>query len=116
MGSVSTSEFLEQRLGLGLAHLEPQLPMAHLEPWQHARQHIGRQRWDDAEAKLPAQQVTVAGEIDQVASRGEDVLGALRCVNANIGEHDLARTPLHQRGADLALQVADLHGKGGLGH
>ncbi len=112
----ASGQLFEQQLGLGLAHLQAQLRMEHLEPWQHARQHIGRQRWDDAEAKPPAQQVAVAGEVDQVAGGGEDALGPLRHIDTNIGEHDLARTPLHQFGADLALEFAHLHGQGRLGH
>ena len=57
----------------------------------------------------------MAGEIDQVARGGEDLLGALRHVQAGVGERDLARPPLDQFGADLALQLADLHRQRRLG-
>ena len=66
--------------------------------------------------KPPAEQVAVAREIDQVAGGGEDLLGALRHVQAGVGERDLARPPLDQFGADLALQLAHLHRQRRLGH
>ena len=56
----------------------------------------------------------MAGEIDKVARGGEDLLGALRHFQAGVGERDIARPPLHQLGADLALQLADLHRQGRL--
>ena len=87
-----------------------------LQPRQHARQNVGRQRRDDAELEPPAEQVAVAGEIDQIAGGGEDLLGALGHVQADIGERDVARPPLDQFGADLALQLAHLHGQRRLGH
>jgi hypothetical protein len=83
--------------------------MRRLQPRQHPRQYIRRQRRDDAEPQVAVQQVAMAGEVDKIAGGGEDVIGALRHVNANIGEHDLTRTPLHQHGADLALELAHLH-------
>ena len=106
---LAAAELLEQQLGLRLAHLQPQPRIICLQPRQHPRQHIGRQRRDDAELELPAQQGTMAGEVDEVAAGGEDGLGPLRHVLANLGEHDLARTPLHQFGADLAFKLAHLH-------
>ena len=57
----------------------------------------------------------MAGEIDQIARGGEDLLGALRHVEAGVGERDLARPPLDQLGADLALQLAHLHRQRRLG-
>ena len=64
----------------------------------------------------PLSTFAVAGEIDEIAGGGEDLLGALGHVEADIGQRDFARPPLHQLGADLALQFADLHGQRRLGH
>ncbi len=58
----------------------------------------------------------MAREIDQVAGGGQNLLGALRHLQAGIGERDIARAPLDQIGTDLALEFADLHGQSGLGH
>ena len=63
----------------------------------------------------PVSDVAVAGEVDQVAGRGENVLGALRHLCAGFGQRDFAGAPLHQFGADLALEFAHLHGKRRLG-
>ena len=74
----AAAQFVEQQLGLRLAHLQPQLRIFRRELRQHARQDVGRQRRDDAEQEPPAQHVAVAGEVDQIARGGEDLLGALR--------------------------------------
>ena len=65
--------------------------------------------------RCAAEHVAVAGKIDEIAGGGEDVLGALRHVEAGVGERDLARPPLDQLGAEFALQLADLHGQRRLG-
>ena len=57
----------------------------------------------------PAEHVAVAGEVDEVARRGEDLLGARGDFQAGVGERNVARPPLDQFGADLALQLAHLH-------
>ena len=64
----------------------------------------------------PAQHVAVAGEIDQIAGRGQDVFGAPRHVEADVGERNIARPALDQFGADFALQFAHLHRQRRLGH
>ena len=46
----------------------------------------------------------------------EDLLGALRHFEPGVGERDVARPPLDQLGADLALELADLHRQRRLGH
>jgi hypothetical protein len=53
----------------------------------------------------------VAGEIYEIAGGGEDLLGALRHVEPSVGERDLTLPPLDQFGADLALELAHLHGQ-----
>ena len=114
--SFAAHQFVEQQLGLRLAHFEPQLRIFRRELRQHARQDVGRQRRDDAEQEPPAQHVAVAGKIDQIARGGEDLLGALGDVQTGFGERDVARPPLHQFGADLALEFAHLHRQRRLGH
>ena len=55
-------------------------------------------------------------EVDEVACGSQDVLGALRHLQASVGERNVARAPLDQIGTDLALEFAYLHGQSGLGH
>ena len=57
----------------------------------------------------------MAGEIDEVARGGEDALGALRHFQTDLGDGDLARPALDQIGAQLALELADLHRQRRLG-
>jgi hypothetical protein len=87
-----------------------------LQPRQHARQDIRCKRWDDPQSKFAAEHVAVAGEIDQVARGGDNVLGALRDLDAGFGESNLARTPLDEFRPNLALKFPDLHGERRLGH
>ena len=58
----------------------------------------------------------MAGEIDQIARRRENVFGAAGDFEADVGEHDIARTPFDQFGADLAFEFAHLHRQRWLGH
>ena len=76
----------------------------------------GRQRRDNAEAKLAGEYAAVAGEVDKVAGRSKDVLGAPRHFEADLGQRDLAGPPLHQLSADFALKFAHLHRQSRLGH
>ncbi len=55
-------------------------------------------------------------KIDEIARRRENALGALRDFDAGRGERDLARPAFDQLGADLALQVPDLHRQRRLRH
>ncbi len=55
-------------------------------------------------------------DIDDVARRRQDALGAPRHLGTDIGEHGLAPTPLHQLYAERLLQLTNLHGQGRLGH
>src|SRR5581483_721347 len=48
-------------------------------------------------------------EVDEIACRRENALGAFGDVDADSREHDFARAPFDQVGADLPLQFADLH-------
>src|SRR6185312_6683020 len=79
------------------------------------RQKIWRQRWDDAELQRARQHVAVAGEVDEVARGGEDTFGALRDFEPGLGDGDFAGAALDQLGAQLALELADLHGERRLG-
>ena len=89
--------------------------MAAMEERENFRQHIGSQRGDDADLQPPDEQpFAVPRDIDDVARRGQDALGAPRHLGAGLGERDLARPPLHQLDAEGPLQVADLHRQGRL--
>ena len=59
----------------------------------------------------PLEHVAVAREVDQIAGGGEHLFGALGDFHADIGERDLVRAALDQLDADLALQLAHLHGQ-----
>jgi len=58
----------------------------------------------------------MAREIDEVARGGQNALGALSHFDPSRGERNLARPALDQLGADLALEIPDLHGEGRLRH
>ncbi len=110
-------QLLEQHLGLRLAQLDAQVRIAPLQHGQDLRQHIGRDRGDDAELHAAGQQpAAMAREIRQVAGRGQHALGALRHLGADVGQGDFARPPLDQRHAEVCLQLPDLHGERRLGH
>jgi hypothetical protein len=51
----------------------------------------------------------VARKIDEIAGGGENTFGALRHLQAGVGECDLVRPSFDQFGADLALKLAHLH-------
>src|SRR5581483_247817 len=74
-------------------------------------QHIGRQRRDDPKAQGSRKHIAMRGEFDEVARRGENAIGARSDLRAGVGEDDLAGTALDERGAELALELADLHGE-----
>jgi hypothetical protein len=56
----------------------------------------------------------MTGKINEIPRRGQDLLGALRHIEAGVGERHLAWPPLDQIGVDLALELADLHRQGRL--
>ena len=56
------------------------------------------------------------GEIDQIARGRQHVLAAPRDFAPDIGQHHVARPPLHHRDAEGPLEIADLHRQRGLGH
>ena len=58
----------------------------------------------------------MAGEIDEVARAREHALAPAHHLGADLGEHDLAGPALDQRHPEQLLEIADLHGKSGLGH
>ena len=110
-------KLVDQRARLRLAQLDAQLGKALLQRRQDLRQHIGRERRDHAEPQPPGQQPpAVAREVDEVARRRQHALGAPRDFRAGLGQHHLARPPLHQVGAEVLLEVADLHRQRRLGH
>ncbi len=51
----------------------------------------------------------MAREIDEIARRGQDLLGTLRHIEAGVGQHHLTRPPLDQFSVDLALKLTYLH-------
>ena len=110
-------QLLDQHMRLRLAQLDAQVRIAALQHRQDFRQHIGRDRGDDAELHAPGQQpAAMEREIREVAGRGQHPLGALRHLDADVGQGDLARPPLDQRHAELRLQLLDLHGQRRLRH
>ncbi len=58
----------------------------------------------------------MTGEVDEIAGRGEDALGTLGHLPADVGRYDVARPPLEKIGADRTLQGTDLHRERRLGH
>ncbi len=56
------------------------------------------------------------GKIHQIARGGQHVLGPPRDLAADIGQHHIARPPLHHGDAEGTFQIADLHRQRGLGH
>ena len=86
-----------RHLGLGLAQFDAQVGIAALQRRQNLRQHIGRERGDDAELQPSGQQpAAVPGEVHQVAGRGQHLLGPARDLDADVGEGHLARPALDQ--------------------
>ena len=114
---LAACELIEQHARLGLAQLDLQIGIAALEHRQHPRQHIGRQRRDDAQGQATGQDVAaMPGEIEEIARRGQDLLAALGDLDPDIGQHHVAWAALDHLDAELPLQVADLHGQRRLGH
>ena len=66
--------------------------------------------------KDAAEHLAMAREIDEIARRGQDLLGTLRHIEAGVGQHHLARPPFDQFGVDLAFKLTDLHRQCRLGH
>jgi len=74
------------------------------------RQQIGRQRRNHAERQPPRQQAAaLAGEVDQIAGSRQHLFATLGDLPPDIGQHHIARPPLHHGDAERALQIADLH-------
>ena len=110
-------DVLDKLPGLGFPQLQPQFRKPCLQQRENARQQIGRQRWNHPERQPAGEQpAALMGEVDQVARCRQHVLGPPRDFAPDIGQHHIARPPLHHRDAEGALQVANLHGQGGLGH
>lgn len=53
----------------------------------------------------------MAREIDEIAGGGENLFGALGHFQPGVGERDVVRAALNQLDADLALELAHLHGQ-----
>jgi hypothetical protein len=102
---------------LGFPQFEPQLRKPVLQQRENPRQQIGRQRRYNPE-RQPSRQhaAAMAREIDQIARGSENVLAAPGNFAPDIGQHHVARPPLHHRNAKRALEVAYLHRQRGLGH
>jgi hypothetical protein len=60
-------ELLKQHLCLRLAQLKPQARILGLHARQDARQHIRRERRDDAELERSTENITMASEVDEIA-------------------------------------------------
>ena len=81
-----------------------------METRQDARQQIGADRRNDADAKRPAQHLgMLAREIGQILDRPHDGAGAAGDLAAGRGQERAAARPLDQRRAESDLQLFDLH-------
>ena len=107
---LTARKLLKQYLCLRLAQLKPQARILCLQAWQHAWQHIRRERRNDAELERPAEHITVAREVDKIAGGGENLFGAFGYFQPSIGERDLVRAAFNQLDPNLALELAHLHG------
>ena len=58
----------------------------------------------------------MAGEIDQIARGRQHVVAASGDFAPDIGQHHVARPPLHHGDAERPLEIADLHRQRRLGH
>ena len=114
---LAAGELVEQHPGLGLAQFDLQLGIVALQRRQHPRQHIGRQRRDDAQASSRPVSTLRRCRAKSTRSRAAGRICSLRAATSmpDIGQHDVARTPLDHLHAQLPLQVADLHGQRRLG-
>ena len=82
---------------MGLAQVDAQFRKAMVQDRKESRQHIGRERWDDAELQPSSQQpAAMAREIDQVAGGGQHLLAPARDLDAGFGQCDVARTAFDQ--------------------
>src|SRR4029079_16237989 len=79
-------KFFKQHLGLCFAQLQPQWRISRLQSRQHARQYVWSECRDDAEFELTAEHIAVARKIDEIAGGGENTFGALRHLQAGVGE------------------------------
>jgi hypothetical protein len=108
-------EFGEQLLGLCLQEIKAQIGILQVQLRQHVRQDIRGQRGNHAKAQRTAQHVgSMLSQVCQVAHCTEDRSGALRDLDAKIGEHRSAPAPLDQLDTERFFQLAHLHRKRGL--
>ena len=83
---------------------------------QDARQQVGADRRDDAEAQAAGERFAGrAGRVDQVADVAEDGAGARRHLGAERRQHDGAPGALDQRRAEQALEVLEARAERRLG-
>jgi hypothetical protein len=107
---------LDQALGHGLARLRVEAGELAPQRLNQARQQIGRDGGDDADAQGAGQAVAIgAGQIAQLVHGAQDVAGAGGELMAKRGQPDLARAAFDQGRADQAFQLLDLHRQRGLG-
>jgi hypothetical protein len=95
---------LDQMLGLALAQRQLHVGIAGVQPGQDLRQEIGADGRDHAEAERAGEPaVAMAGEIDQVLDRQQDLPRAPRDLRARGGEEHARRGTLDQDHAELRL-------------
>ena len=110
-------KLLHQRARLRLAQFDAQLGKSLLQRREDLRQHVGRERRDHAEAQASREQApAVARKLGEVARGRQHALGAPCDFDAGLGQDHFAGPPLDQIGAEVLLEVADLHRERGLGH
>ena len=83
---------------------------------EHARQQVGRDGGDGAEAQRPGQGARRrAGRLRQVRGRGQQLLGARDDVLADRGQPHVAVVALDELHAQQRLELLDPGGQRGLG-
>ena len=110
-------ELFQQVTRLRLAQLDAQTRVTALQLGQHAWKHIRCKRRDHTEAQLPGQQPAgVTREVGKIACGRQHALGAPCDLRAGRGQDHVARAPFDEIGAEILLQLADLHGERRLRH
>ena len=91
--------------------------MRGLERGQKPRQHVRRDRWDDAERERPRKQTrAVASIVGEIAHAGKNARHPARRFLSFGRQPRASARPLDQDDAYLSLQLLDLHRKRRLGY
>ena len=109
-------QLADEHRGLGFAQAQLQPGKDIVQTGQHARQQIGADRRNHADAQRPAQHVgMLAREIGQVPDRLQDGAGAAGDLASGRGQERALARALDQRRAESDFQLLDLHAERRLG-